>query len=127
MNIDEIEIYRNFLNGFKNDLKRIEDTDYFYSTLPYVLRDCLDRRSALHFSFVNGILDHEEFSILSDWANDVLKKLNERLNYRLIWHGARLDEYLKNASAALIMVNCCNDLFKPIGMEFTDEKKITDN
>jgi hypothetical protein len=33
----------------------------------------------------------------------------------------------RNASAALIMVNCCNDLFKPLGMDFTDEKKITDN
>ena len=60
------------------------------------------------------------------WGADKIEAI-ERLNYRLIWHGARLDEYLKNASAALIMVNCCNDLFKPLGMEFTDEKKITDN
>lgn len=127
MNIDEIDIYRRFLDGFKNDLKRIDDTDYFYSTLPYVFRDCLDRLAALHFAFVNGILDHEEFSILSDWSKDVLKKLNEKLNDRLIWHASRLNEHLENASAALVMVNCCNDLFKPLGMEFTDEKKITDN
>ena len=118
MNVDEIDIYRSFLDGFKNDLKRVDDTDYFYTTLPYVLRDCLDRRAALHFAFVNGILDHEEFSILSDWAKDVLKKLNEKLNDRLKWHGERLDEHLGNVPAELIMVNLLNDLFKPLEMEF---------
>ena len=127
MNIDEIDIYRRFLDGFKNDLKRVENTVCYYTTVPYVLRDCLERRAALHFAFDNGILDHEEFSILSDWSKDVLKKLNEILNDRLKWHGSRLDEHLGNVPADLVMVNCCNDLFKPLGMEFTDEKKTTDN
>lgn len=118
MNIDEIDIYRRFLNGFKNDLKRVENTDCYCTTVPYIFRDCLERRAALHFAFENGILDHEEFSLLSDWSKEVLKKLNEKLNYRLKWHGDRLDEYLGNASSYLVMVNCCNDLLKPIGMEF---------
>ncbi len=118
MNIDEIDIYDRFLNGFNNDLKRIENTECFYTDFPYVLRDCLDRRAALHFAFENGILGHEGFFILSDMAKDILKKLNEKLNDRLKWHGARLDEHLGNVPAALVMVNCCNDLFKCLGMDF---------
>lgn len=38
---------------------------------------------------------------------------------RLKWHGVRLDEHLGNVPAALVMVNCCNDLFNCLGMEFT--------
>ena len=53
--------------------------------------------------------------------------MNEKLNESLKWHGSRLDEHLGNVPADLVMVNCCNDLFKPLGMDFTDEKKTTDN
>lgn len=127
MNIDEIDIYDYFHKGFENDLKRVEEAEPFYTTIPYILRDFLERRGALHFAYNSGILEPEGLLILSDMSKEILKKLNEKLNDRLKWHGSRLDEHLGNVSADLVMVNCCNDLFKPLGMDFTDEKKITDN
>lgn len=111
--------YDYFHKGFENDLKRVEEAEPYYTTIPYILRDFLERRGALHFAFENGILDNDEFSILSDLSNEILKKLNEILNNRLKWHGERLDEHLgMNVPAALVMVNCCNDIFQPLGMEF---------
>lgn len=127
MNIDEIYIYDYFYNGLENDLKRVEEAEPYYTTIPYILRDFLERRGALHFAYNIGILEPEALLILSDMSKEILKKLNEKLNDRLKWHGSRLDEHLGNVPAALIMVNCCNDLFKPLEMEFTDEKKINDN
>lgn len=118
MHIDEIDIYDYFLKGFENDLKRVEEAEPYYTTIPYILRDFLERRGALHFAYNNGILEPEGLLILSDMSKEILKKLNEKLNDRLKWHGARLDEYLGNVTADLVMVNCCNDLLKPIGMEF---------
>lgn len=127
MNINEMDIFNYFLEGFKNDLKRINESDCSYTTIPYIMRDFVERCGAYHFVRLSDFLEYEELDILYDWQIEVLKKLNEKLNDRLKWHGARLDEHLGNVPAALVMVNCCNDLFKPLGMEFTDEKKITDN
>ena len=127
MNIDEIYIYDYFHKGLENDLKRVEEAEPYYTTIPYILRDFIERRGAIHFAYNSGILEPEGLLILSDMSKEILKKLNEKLNDRLKWHGSRLDEYLGNVPADLVMVNCCNDLFKPLGMEFTDEKKITDN
>ena len=118
MNIDEIDIYDYFHKGFENDLKRIEEAEPYYTTIPYILRDFLERRGALHFAYNSGILEPEGLLILSDMAKEILKKLNEKLNDRLKWHGSRLDEHLGNVPADLVMVNCCNDLFKCLGMEF---------
>lgn len=118
MNIDEMDIYDYFLKGFENDLKRVEEAEPYYTTIPYILRDFLERRGALHFAYNSGILETEGLLILSDMSKEILKKLNEKLNDRLKWHGSRLDEYLGNVPADLVMVNCCNDLFKCLGMEF---------
>jgi hypothetical protein len=127
MNIDEIDIYDYFLKGFENDLKRVEEAEPYHTTIPYILLDFLERRGALNFAYNSGILEPEGLLILSDMSKEILKKLNEKLNDRLKWHGDRLDEHLGNVTANLVMVNCCNDLLKPLGMDFTDEKKITDN
>lgn len=118
MNIDEIDIYDYFLKGFENDLKRIDETEIYYTTFPYIMRDFLERVGAFHFASHYNFLGYEGIIILSDMAIEILKKLNEKLNDRLKWHGARLDEHLGNVPAALIMVNCCNDLLNPLGMEF---------
>ena len=82
------------------------------------MRDFLEILGALHFAYNSGILEPEGLLILSDMSKEILKKLNEKLNERLKWHGARLDEHLGNVPAELILVNCCNDLLKPLGMEF---------
>ena len=118
MNIDEIDIYDYFLKGFENDLKRIEEAQPSYTTLPYIMRDFIERCGAFHFARRSNLLGIEGILILSDMSSEILKKLNEKLNDRLEWHGARLDEHLGNVPAALVMVNCCNDLFKCLGMEF---------
>lgn len=118
MNIDEIDIYNYFLKGFENDLKRIEEAEPYYTTIPYIMRDFIERCGAFHFARYSNLLGCESIIILSDMAIDILKKLNEKLNNRLKWHGARLDEHLGNVPAALVMVNCCNDLLKPLGMDF---------
>lgn len=124
MNIDEIDIYDYFLKGFENDLKRIEEAQPSYTTLPYIMRDFIERCGAFHFACRAHILGIESVLILSDMASEILKKLNEKLNDRLEWHGARLDEHLGNVPAALVMVNCCNDLFKVFGMDFTTLQKV---
>lgn len=117
MNIDEIDIYDYFLNGFENDLKRIEEAYPSYTTLPYIMRDFIERCGAFHFARLSNLFDFEGILVLYDLQKEVLKKINEKINDRLKWHGARLDEHLGNVPAALIMVNCCNDLLKPLGME----------
>ncbi len=119
MNIDEIDIYDYFLKGFENDLKRLDEAKPYYTTFPYIMRDFIERCGALHFACRAHILGIEGVLILSDMASEILKKLNEKLNDRLKWHGTRLDEHLGNVPAALVMVNCCNDLLNPLGMEFT--------
>lgn len=119
MNINEIDIYDYFSSGFENDLKRINEADRSYTTIPYIMRDFLERCGAFHFVRLYDFLEYEELEILYDLQIEVLKKLNEKLSDRLKWHGARLDEHLGNVPAALVMVNCCNDLFNCFGMEFT--------
>ena len=114
----EDSFYDHFLMGLENDLKRVEEAKPYYTTLPYIMRDFIERCGAFHFAYKWGILDSEYFLILSDMSREILKKLNEKLNDRLKWHGERLDENLGNVPAALVMVNCCNDLFNPLGMEF---------
>ncbi len=118
MHINKIDIYDYFLKGFENDLKRIEEAEPYYTTIPYIMRDFIERCGAFHFARYSNLLGCEGIIILSDMAKDILKKLNEKLNDRLKWHGARLDEHLGNVPAALVMVNCCNDLLKPLGMDF---------
>ena len=118
MNIDEIDIFDYFHKGFKNDLKRVEEADPYYTTFPYIMRDFIERCGAFHFARYSNFIDFEGIFILYDLQQEVLKKINEKLNDRLKWHGARLDEHLGNVPAALVMVNCCNDLLKPLGMEF---------
>lgn len=118
MNIDAIDIYDYFLKGFKQDLIRVEEAEPYFTTIPYIFRDFLYRRGALYFAYEIGILEPEDLLILSDMAKEIFKKLNEKLNDRLKWHGERLDEHLGNVPAALVLVNCCNDLLKPLGMEF---------
>lgn len=118
MNIDEIDIYDYFLKGFENDLKRVEESEPSYTTLPYIMRDFIERCGAFHFARLSNFFDFEVILVLYDLQKEVLKKINEKINDRLKWHGARLDEHLGNVPAALIMVNCCNDLLKPLGMEF---------
>ena len=118
MNIDKIDIYDYFYKGFENDLKRVEDAEPYYTTLPYIMRDFIERCGAFHFARIYNFFEFEDIDNLWDLQKEILKKLNEKLNDRLKWHGARLDEYLGNVPAALVMVNCCNDLFKPLGMEF---------
>lgn len=118
MNIDEIDIYDHFLMGFENDLKRVEEAKPYYTTLPFIMRDFIERCGAFHLAYKWGILDSEYFLILFNMSREIKKKLNEKLNDRLKWHCERLDENLGNVPAALVMVNCCNDLFNPLGMEF---------
>ena len=118
MNIDEIDIYDYFIKRLENDLKRVEEAEPYYTTIPYILRDFLEIRGAINFAYDSGILEPEGLLFLSDKSKEILKKLNEKLNDRIKWHGSRLDEHLGNVHADLVMVNCCNDLFKPLGMEF---------
>ena len=119
MNIDKIDIYDYFRRGFENDLKRVNEAEPYNTTLPYIMREFLERCGAFHFARVSNFLGFDDFFDLCDLQKDILKKLNEKLNDRLKWHGARLDEHLGNVPAALVMVNCCNDLFNCLGMEFT--------
>lgn len=118
MNIDEIDIFDYFHKGFENDLKRINEAEPYYTTFPYIMRDFIERCGAFHFARYSNFIDFEGILVLYDLQKEVLKKINEKLNDRLKWHGSRLDEHLGNVPAALVMVNCCNDLFKPLGMEF---------
>ena len=121
MIINEIDIYDYFLKGFENDLKRVNEAEPSYTTIPYIMRDYVERCGAFHFARLSNFFEFDEMLFIYDLQKEISEKLNEKLNDRLKWHGERLDENLGNVPAALVMVNCCNDLLKPLGtgMEFT--------
>ena len=97
--------------------KRTVEIEYYNTMLPYFTRDFLERVANIRFCFCQGLISHNDFEILEFSIKEIKELLNKKLIDRIKWHGERLDEYLKDAPAALILVNGYNDLFTT--MDFT--------
>lgn len=111
------DFFKEFEISLKCDKERLNKIEYYNTMLPYFTRDFFERVANIHFCLCQGLISHDEFEILEFSINEIKERLNKKLNDRIKWHGERLDEYLKDSSAALILVNGYNDLFTT--MEFT--------
>lgn len=79
-------------------------------------RDFFERVANIHFCFCQGLISHDDYEILEYSIKEIKELLNKKIKDRIKWHGERLDEYLKDSSAELILINGYNDFFKT--MEF---------
>lgn len=110
-------IFDEFKTEFKCDKERLYKMEYYNTMLPYFTRDFFERVANCHFCFCRGFITYNDFEILEDLIKEIKTLLNKRLEARIKWIGDRLDEHLKNPTAALILCNGYNDLFTT--MEFS--------
>ena len=111
------DFFKEFEISLKCDKERLNKIEYYNTMLPYFTRNFFERVANIHFCFRQGLISYNDLEILEFLIKDIKELLNKKLNDRIKWHGERLDEHLKDASAALIIVNGYNDLFTT--MEFT--------
>lgn len=110
-------IFEEFEKELKCDKERLGKMEFWNTMLPYFTRDFFERVANCRFCFFKGFIDYNHFKILEDLINEIKTLLNKKLEDRIKWHGDRLDEHLKDATAALILCNGYNDLFTT--MEFS--------
>lgn len=110
-------IFDEFENEFKCDKERLYKMEFYNTMLPYFTRDFFERVANCRFCFCKGFIDYNHFQILEDLIEEIKTLLNKKLEARVKWLGDRLDEHLKDATAALILCNGYNDLFTT--MEFS--------
>ena len=110
-------IFEEFEKELKYDKERLYKMEFWNTMLPYFTRDFFERVANCRFCFFKGFIDYNHFQILEDLINEIKTLLNKKLEARIKWHGDRLDEHLKDATAALILCNGYNDLFTT--MEFS--------
>jgi hypothetical protein len=111
------DFFKDFEISLKCDKERLNKIEYYNTMLPYFTRDFFERVANIRFCFCHGLISHNDFEILEFTIKEIKELLNKKLIDRIKWHGERLDEHLKDASSALILVNGYNDLFTT--MEFT--------
>lgn len=115
------DFFKDFEISLKCDKERLNKIEYYNTMLPYFTRDFFERVANIRFCFCEGLISHNDFEILEFSIKEIKELLNKKLIDRIKWHGEKLDDNLKNAPAALILVNGYNDLFTT--MEFTLCKK----
>lgn len=110
-------IFEEFEKEFKCDKERLDKIEFYNTILPYFTRDFFERVANCRFCFFKGFIEYNDFQILEDLIEEIKTLLKKKLEARIKWHGDRLDEHLKGATAALILCNGYNDLFT--SMEFS--------
>lgn len=110
-------IFEEFEKEFKCDKERLYKMEFYNTMLPYFTRDFFERVANCRFCFFKGFIEYNDFQILEDLIKEIKTLLNKKLEARIKWHGERLDEHFKDATAALILCNGYNDLFT--SMEFS--------
>ena len=110
-------IFDEFEKELKFDKERLNKMEFWNTMLPYFTRDFFERVANCRFCFFKGFIEYNDFQILEDLITEIKTLLNKKLEDRIKWHGEKLDNHLKDATAALILCNGYNDLFTT--MEFS--------
>lgn len=122
MIVEEKVILKEFSDGFKDDLVKVRKLMYYYSTVPFFVRDFITRVNNLNFCFRQSIITFEEYESFLCIIKDVKHELKKLLERRMVWIGERLKEYIPNADNDLIICSAYNDLFVDLDFSIFEVK-----
>lgn len=124
MIIEEKVILKELSDGFNDDLVKVRKLMYYYSTVPFFIRDFITRVNNLNFCFRQSIITFEEYESFLCIIKDVKYELKKLLERRMVWLGNKLKVYIPNADNDLIICNAYNDLFTDLDFNIFEVKNV---